>query len=132
MKKIVRFTLIFTFVLTTVNWIFNNLSFTSSPLTQLKVALIIAIFEIILKPIVKILLLPINLLTLGLFRIVINTLGLYLAIFLISDFGVGDVIFSSPLPQTRLSGFVAFLATSILISFLFHLYRLILTKTIKK
>ena len=88
MKKILKTTLLISFSLALQNQIWTNLTFSQNILTIIKVAFIMAIFEILLKPIIKILLLPINLLTLGLFRIVINTVGFYLAVFLLSDFQV--------------------------------------------
>ncbi len=138
MKKILRFTLLFVFVLISTNQLLGNLIFHQPPTTIIKVAFIVAIFEIVLKPIIKILLLPINLLTLGLFRIVINTLGLFLATFLLADFEVGNI--NSPaqnfwgvsIPPIHLTGFIAYLATSVTISLTFNLFRLILTKSIKK
>lgn len=130
MRKILRFSLIFTFVLITANQILGNLHFAAPPVTVIKIALIMALFEIIIKPILKILLLPINLLTLGLFRIIIDTLGLYLATFLLTDFEVRNISLTTP--SLHLSGFTAYLATSIVISLTFNLFRSLLTKTVKK
>ena len=81
MKKLLKYIILFTFSLITANQIWQNLSFEQIPLTIIKVAVILTIFELLLKPIIKILLIPINILTLGLFRMVIDTLGLYLAVF---------------------------------------------------
>lgn len=91
MKKILKLTLLFTFSLITVNQIWGNLIFGSIPLSIIKTAFVLSIFEVILKPILKIILFPINLMTLGLFRIVIDTLGLYLAVFLFNDFKLNDI-----------------------------------------
>jgi uncharacterized membrane protein YvlD (DUF360 family) len=86
MKKILRLTLLFSFSLVCTNLLWNNLTFQITPWTYIKTALVLAIFEVILKPILKIILFPINILTLGLFRAVIDTVGLYLAAFIFSDF----------------------------------------------
>ncbi len=119
MKKILKYTLYLAFALVIENEIWHNLAFSSKIETIIKVALILAIFELILKPIIKILLLPITFLTLGLIRIVINTLGLYLAVFLIHDFNVSSLqLFNLPL-----NGFLAYLFTSFIISTLLYIFK---------
>lgn len=119
MKKILKYTLYLAFALVLENELFNNLSFNPKLQTIIEVALILAIFELFLKPILKILLLPISFLTLGLIRIVINTLGLYLAVFLISGFNVSNlVLFNYPL-----NGFFAYLFTSFFISTLLYIFK---------
>lgn len=122
MKKFLRLFLIIIFCLVTENEIWRNLSFSPNVPTIIKVALVITIFEIILKPIIKILLLPINILTLGSIRIVINTLGLYIAAFLINDFEVNDFTAFN----FEISGFFAYLASSLTISFLLYIFNIIL------
>lgn len=128
MKKLLRFILIITFVLVTENQIFNNLVFKNNTLTILKVAIVLTIFELLLKPIIKLLLLPINILTLGTIRIVINTLGLYLSVYFISDFQVKNI----SLPQFHSEGFFAYLITSLAISLLINIFNKILSKKPKK
>lgn len=119
MKKILKYTLYLGFALVIENEIWRNLTFSPKIETIIKVALILAIFELILKPIIKILLLPITFLTLGLIRIVINTLGLYLATFLISGFSINSFkLFNYPL-----SGFLAYLFTSFIISTLLYIFK---------
>jgi len=86
MKKLLKLTLLMSFALIIQNELWHNLEFNHPFFTIIKVALILSIFELVIKPVIKILLLPINLLTLGLFRIIINTVGFYLAVFLIADF----------------------------------------------
>ena len=138
MKKILRSTLLFTFSLVTANLIWSNLEFQSIPWTIIKVAIILAIFEIFLKPIIKLVLFPINLLTLGLFRAVINTLGLYLASFLFTDFYVRSInspptnFFGIQIPALSFSSFWNYLVTSTTISLIFYIFNLIITKKPKK
>lgn len=128
MKKLLRYILIITFVLVTENQIFGNLFFDGGTLTIIKVSVILTVFELLLKPIIKLLLLPINILTLGLIRIVINTLGLYLSIYLLGDFKVKNISFY----QFRFDGFFAFLITSLTIGILLNIFNKILSKKIKK
>lgn len=134
MKKILRLTLLYAFGLATHNQIWGNLSLDNGLATLLKVSLILMIFEILIKPILKILLLPINLLTLGLFRIVINTLGFYLATFLLADTHINNIatnpssLIGFPIGSIHLSGFFAYLTTSITVSLFLYLFNIILRK----
>jgi len=128
MKKFLKFTLLFYFSLYTVGEIFHNLNFSAGVQTIFLVSLILTIFELILKPIIKILLLPINILTLGLFRIIIDTFGIYLALFFINSFTTGDLwIFSY-----HFQSILAVLITSTIINFVFTIFNYIVTRKCKK
>ncbi len=119
MKKILKYTLYLSFALIIHNEIFHNLSFDPRVQSIILVAVILALFELILKPIIKILLLPITFLTLGLVRILIQTLGLYLASFLISGFSLSSLtIFNH-----TLTGFFAYLFSSFFISNLLYFFK---------
>lgn len=78
--------------------------------------------------------LVINILTLGLFRVVIDTLGLYLAAFIFSDFYVKNIhsaqtsFFGINIPELNFNNFVAFLVTSLTIGFILNLFTLIIRK----
>ena len=124
MKKFLKTILIIAFVIVTHNYFFHNLILENEIITLIKVSIVLAIFELLLKPIIKIILLPINILTLGLFRIVINTIGLYLAVFLIADFHVNTL----KIQNYNFSGFSAYLVSSLIISFLLYIFSLILSK----
>lgn len=134
MKKILRLTLLFIFSLITANQIWGNLVFQSIPTTIIKTALILSIFEILLKPILKIILFPINLLTLGLFRIVIDTLGLYIAEFLFNDFSIRNIhtlatkFYGINIPELSFANFWAYLVTSFTLGFILNLFNLIIRK----
>jgi putative membrane protein len=132
MKKILKYTLLIAFTLVLQNQIWQNLVFSQNVWTIVKVAFILAIFEILLKPIIKILLLPINILTLGLFRIVINTVGLYLAVFLLSDFRINSILTNSfiwqgiSIPTFSFLGFWAYVVNSTTQNLLLSIFRYIL------
>ena len=138
MKKILKFTLLITFSLITVNQIWGNLSFQNIPWTIIKTAFVLSVFEVVLKPIIKILLLPINLITLGTFRIIINTFGLYLTTFLFSDFQINNIKYPSTIflgiqiPQLTFNGFFAYLVTSVTIGFILYFFNLIIRKKAQK
>lgn len=132
MKKLLKLILLLSFTLVLQNEFWQNLIFENRIVTIIKVALILAIFELIIRPILKILLLPINILTFGLFKIVITSLGLYLALFLLSDFRIQNisilpqVIFGLSIPTLNFSGFWAVVVNSLSNYFLLGFFRLIL------
>lgn len=139
MKRILKLTLLISFALVTQNQIWANLQFQTPIISVIKVAFVLSIFELILKPIIKVLLFPINVLTLGLFRIVINTVGFYLAAFILADFIVGPIhtlpatVQGFQIPAINLIGFWAHLLNSTSNSFLLYIFKFILkTKKEKK
>ncbi len=119
MKKFLKYSLYLGFALVIHQELFGNLTFSPKFPTIIYVSLVLAIFELILKPVLKILLLPVTVLTLGLVRIIIQTLGLYLAVYLISGFEVSSLTVFNYF----LSGFWAYLFTSFFISTLLYIFR---------
>jgi putative membrane protein len=63
-----------------------------APLTAFWVALVLGILNSTLKPILKLLTLPINFITLGLFGLVINLFILYIATLLVPGFVISGLI----------------------------------------
>lgn len=132
MKKIFKLILLISFALATQNQLWGNLNFAHPFFSVIKVALVLSIFELFVKPIVKFLLFPINLLTLGLFRVVINTVGIYLAAFIIKDFSVKSIILPEStllgvvIPALMFTGFWAHLVNSVSNSFLLFIFKTIL------
>ena len=63
-----------------------------APLTALWVALVLGVLNSTLKPILKILTLPINFMTLGLFGLVINLLILYVATLIVPGFAIAGIL----------------------------------------
>lgn len=132
MKKTLKITLLLSFALTLQNQIWGNLSFDQPLITLVKVAFVLMVFELLLKPIIKILLIPINILTLGFFRIVINTLGFYLASFIFIDFKVNPISIQSfiwqgfTIPSIYFSGFWAYVVSSTTTNFILSLFKNIL------
>ncbi len=60
-------------------------------ITALLVALVLGIINVTIKPVAKLLTLPINILTLGLFGLLINGLALYLAAYLVEGFSIATL-----------------------------------------
>ena len=81
----------------------------------LVVALILALINSYLKPILKVLSFPITLLTLGVFAFVLNALLLLLVAFVSDQFGLGFTIGGFP-PHFTADAFVGALLGSIVIS----------------
>ena len=133
-RKIAKLTLLLTFCLITHQQIWANLDFSSLASAIIKVAFILAIFETIIKPIIKILLLPINILTLGTLRLVISTLGLYLAVFFIDGFSLLNISTTGAnwqglnIPPFHFSGFFAYLVSALTINLTLGFFSLILYK----
>ena len=131
-RKLARLTLILSFCLIIHNQIWRNLDFNQQIGTIIKVSIILAFFEIILKPIIKLLLLPINILTLGAIRLVINTLGLYLASFILGNFSLQDISTTGStwqgfnVPPFHFTNFFAYLVSSLTINLLLSLAAIIL------
>jgi len=131
LKKILKYTLLFSFALVTQNQFWQNLQFDQGIITLVKVGFIFSVFEIFLKPIIKFLLLPINLITFGLFRIVISTFGFYLAIFLLNDFRVRNIntmsqnLFGILIQPISLQGFRVFLVMAISTNILVSIFKFI-------
>ena len=63
-----------------------------TPLTAFWVALVLGILNSTLKPILKLLTLPINFITLGLFGLVINLFILYVATLLVPGFVISGIV----------------------------------------
>lgn len=132
MKRILKLFLLNIFALYFANYVWGNLTFDQSFKNLLFVGSILTFFELILRPIINLLLLPINILTLGLIRIITNTLGLYLTSFLIDNFKLENI--SHPafswegfnFPALNFSGILAYVVTSITISFFLSVTKAIL------
>ena len=134
MRKTLKRILILSFTLIATNYIWGNLRFDNSLGTILLVALILSIFESTIKPIIKILLLPITIITLGTTRILINTLGMYLAVLLIPCFKLENINIDSfnwqgfNIPNLKFNSFWAFLVSSITINLIYNFFIKILYK----
>jgi len=123
MKKIIRSFFYLLLSLSISNFFLQNFRLDNGLLTMTRVALVLVLFELFLKPIIKILLLPISLITLGGIRIIINLIGLYLAVVLVPNFIILNI--SQPViiwPNLEIhflisQGIIAHLISSIFVSF---------------
>jgi len=85
-------------------------------------ALVLTILGTLVKPLIKILLLPINLLTLGAFRWLINVITLWLVTLVVPQFKIGSFVFQGLnwngfiIPSFFMAKFWAFVLASLFIS----------------
>ena len=121
-KKTLRSTIIFSLSLYLVSLFWGNINFSHNLSILLQASLILTIFENLIKPILKLLLLPITLITLGLVRLFINTLGLYMVEYFITSFQISDIStlhqnwLGLSIPTINFSNFWAYLITSLTIN----------------
>ncbi len=123
MRKILSLWLLNIFGIILCRYLWQSPEFSTSLVSMSLIGLFLTLFEIILKPIINLLLLPINILTLGLIKIATNTLGLYLVGFLLDDFKVLDINRPSftwegfTIPTLSFHGFVSYVVISFTLSF---------------
>lgn len=123
MKKHLRSFLITLASLLVVAHALGNISFESGTPTILKTALVLTLTNIIIRPIMNLLLLPINLLTLGLFRWLVSVFIFYLTTLLVPQLKIQAYQFPGwnyrgfIIPQLELSFFWTLVLVCFIISF---------------
>lgn len=121
MKGFLRSILVSILTIAVLAYFMPNVSYNSS-VTLILAAIVLTLLEKIVRPILKILFLPINVVTLGLFGLVINVFILYLATYFVPGFAIQTaVVFGVELNQ-----FFTLLLVSALIGFLQGAFALIL------
>ncbi|MBN1263001.1 MAG: phage holin family protein [Candidatus Pacebacteria bacterium] len=101
----------------------DTINFEQAEKTALMASLAFMIVNLVVKPILNLLLLPVNLLTLGLFRWLVNVFAFYLVLLIIPGFKIEPYLFQG----YENSGFVippiqfSFFWTLVLISFIISL-----------
>ncbi len=122
MKRLLRHFVIDTFCLWIASQIAKGLVFEEGVKTFIIAGLGLTLVSLLAKPIINLLLLPINLVTFGLFRWVASAVVLYLVTLIIKEFKI--VYFSFPgltniwieIPPIYLEGLLSFIAFSFLLS----------------
>jgi len=134
MKKILRFWFINIIGLNFIASFLTTIEFSNGWQTVILVALALTFFELALKPIIKILLLPINILTLGLARSVINLIGLYAITLIVPGFLIRPYLFPGlhengfSIPEVQLSMIWTYILVSVLLNLSFSIIRWIVKK----
>ncbi|MFC1710049.1 phage holin family protein [Patescibacteria group bacterium] len=122
MKKIIRFYVIDTFSLFLVNQIAGGLEFEQGYITLFLAGGALTLTSLLAKPVINLLLLPLNLVTFGVFRWVSSAIALYLVTLLVDGFKV--VSFNFPglatqwldLPALNFNGFIAYIGFAFILS----------------
>lgn len=134
MRKHLRNYLITLASLLTVAWLIPSMSFTDGLKSVLLASLVLMLANLLAKPILNLLLLPINLLTLGLFRWLTNIFLFYLMLLVVPQVNVDPYAFSGYdykgfiIPEISLS----FFWTLFLICFIMSIVSSFLYWTFKK
>lgn len=124
MKRLIRAYVIYLGVLWAISTYIGGIEYGKSLQTLLAAALALTVAEILLKPIFNLLLLPFNLVTLGVFRWVSNGLMLYITALLVPAFSI--VPFTYPgfrsdlfiIPAVSLGLIGAYIFLSLILSFI--------------
>src|ERR1017187_6315523 len=102
MKSIIRSIAIYTFALYFIPQIVPGFTINGGFMTLLIGSVVLALMSLILKPILNIISFPINMLTLGLFSIIINAIILYLLTILVPNITVQPFTY----PESHIYGFI--------------------------
>lgn len=122
MKNLLRHYLIDLTALYLVSTLASGMVFASGIETILLAAAGLTIFSILAKPVINLLLLPINLITFGVFRWASSVVALYLVTMVVPGFEINSFAFSGLatklviLPAINLQGVLAIVAYSFIIS----------------
>lgn len=123
MRTILKHFLINTGTLYFISTMASGIEFSNGLTTLVITGAVLTLASMLVRPLINLLLLPINLITFGLFKWVSFAITLYLVTLLVTGFKISDFVFPGystywfNLPQITLYGFFAFLAFSFIISF---------------
>ena len=122
MRKIIRHYVLDTFSLFLASQIASGMTFEKGFETLFITGAALTVTTMLAKPIINILLLPINLITFGLFKWVSSAIALYLVTMVVPGFKIIQFLFSGlttryfDFPSVSLEGTMAYIAFSFLLS----------------
>lgn len=122
MKTILRHYVFDTVSLYLVSKIATGMVFEKGPETLLLAGAALAVVTILIRPLINVLLLPINLITFGLFKWVGSVIAFYIVTLIVPGFKIANFYFSGfstkwfDFPAIALAGIMAYFAFSFLIS----------------
>jgi uncharacterized membrane protein YvlD (DUF360 family) len=132
MKKILKTLFIWFLALKITSLLITSISFNNNVKTTIIAAAALAGFEYLIKPIANILFLPINLLTLGTLRWIINVIGLYLITIFINGFTISKYYFPGInwqgliIPSISFSLIATYILSAFLLNLIFNLFHWLL------
>ncbi|HLE48653.1 MAG TPA: phage holin family protein [Patescibacteria group bacterium] len=122
MKKLLRHFVIDTLSLFYISTLASGMVFGNGPKTLILAGISVSIVSIIGRPVINLMLLPLNLVTFGLFRWVASSIVLYISTLIVPAFKIQSFLYSGlstkwlEIPQLSFSGIWAFVAFSFLLS----------------
>ncbi|HJX59622.1 hypothetical protein A2V61_03090 [Candidatus Woesebacteria bacterium RBG_19FT_COMBO_47_8] len=122
MRKIIRHYVLDTFALYLASQLTSGMIFENGYQTLLLAGVALTITTMLAKPIINILLLPINLITFGLFKWVSSAIALYLVTLVVPGFKIIQFLFAGlttkyfDFPAISLEGILAYIGFSFLLS----------------
>jgi putative membrane protein len=122
MRTILKHFIINTVSLYAVSMVVSGIVFAEGIYSLLLAGIVLTLASMVIRPIINLLLLPLNLITFGLFRWVGFAITLYLVTLIVPGFKLVDFVFKGfasywfTIPAISLPGILAFIAFSFLIS----------------
>lgn len=124
MKSIARRIVFYSIALFLTSLILSGLSITGGYFTYIIAGFVLSLLFLIVKPILSIITLPLNVITLGLFSFVINAIILYLLTIIVSNVSISAFTFNGLqfsgfiIPKLFVNNFFAFVLISVVLSFI--------------
>ncbi len=122
MKKPIRNFVLNVAAIALLAWVIPGVSFQSNLKILLLAALFLSLSNLLIKPILKIILLPINIITFGLAGWLIQVILLYITTLFVDGFGITSYVLGPAnllgvlIPKISFSGFWAFLGSAFALS----------------
>lgn len=131
-KKIIRWVISNCLALVLTSYLIEGFNLELNPITILSASLILMLVQLIVRPVIRLISFPLNVVTLGFFEFIVNLLLLYLVVFLIDGLTIepgyinlgyfGVIMKEIPLP----SKFTVLVASATSISIINWLLRLVI------
>jgi putative membrane protein len=124
MKSILRRVVFYSVALFLVAQFLEGVRVGGGLITYIIGGIVLSVLFMIVKPILSIITLPLNIITLGLFSFLINAIILYLLTIFVPDISISAFRFNGfsflgfVIPQLQINNFFAFIAASISLSFI--------------
>lgn len=128
MRTIIKHFLIDTISLYLISQAVAGIVFAGGLYTMALAGFVLMLATMVVRPVINVLLLPINLITFGLFKWVTYAITLYIVTLVVPGFHIGQFIFNGlssywfSIPSITLSGILAFIAFSFTISFVSSIF----------
>lgn len=122
MRRAIKYFIVNSVALYLVSLAFEGLFFEKGIQTILLTGVVLGLTSLVIKPVINLLILPINLITFGLFRWVGYAVALYIVTLIVSGFKITDFVFAGyssywiSIPPVLLHGILGLIVFSLIIS----------------